>query len=80
MPSKKKIGIVVSEKMCKTRIVKVCDRVRHKRYGKVITREKKYAVHDASSRARVGDRVEIVSVRPISKTKRWELATILKTN
>jgi small subunit ribosomal protein S17 len=80
MPSKKKIGIVVSEKMCKTRIVKVCDRVRHKRYGKVITREKKYAVHDADSTAKVGDRVEIEQVRPISKTKRWSLVKILKKN
>ena len=59
MAVKEKIGIVVSDKMTKTRIVAVNYRVKHKRYGKVITRTKRYAVHDFEINSVIGDKVKI---------------------
>jgi small subunit ribosomal protein S17 len=78
MTTKEKIGIVVSDKMTKTRIVAVSDRVKHKRYGKVITRTKRYPVHDIDFNATIGDKVRIRETRPISKTVNWILTDILK--
>lgn len=78
MTTKEKIGIVVSDKMTKTRIVAVSDRIMHKRYGKVIIRTKRYAVHDTDFNATVGDKVRIRETRPISKTVNWILTDILK--
>ena len=78
MTTKEKIGIVVSDKMVKTRIVAVSDRIKHKKYGKVITRTKRYAVHDTDFNATIGDKVRIRETRPISKTVNWILADILK--
>jgi small subunit ribosomal protein S17 len=78
MAIKEKIGIVVSDKMTKTRIIAVSDRIMHKRYGKVITRTKRYAVHDTDFNTTIGDKVRIRQTRPISKTVNWVLAEILK--
>jgi small subunit ribosomal protein S17 len=78
MATKEKIGIVVSDKMTKTRIVAVSDRIKHKRYGKVITRTKRYPVHDAEFNATIGDKVRIRETRPLSKTVNWVLTDILK--
>jgi small subunit ribosomal protein S17 len=78
MTTKEKIGIVVSDKMTKTRIVAVSDRVKHKRCGKVITRTKRYPVHDIDFNATIGDKVRIRETRPISKTVNWILTDILK--
>ena len=78
MATKEKIGIVVSDKMVKTRIVAVSDRTMHKRYGKVITRTKRYAVHDTDFNAGIGDQVRIRETRPISKTKNWVLISVLR--
>ena len=78
MTTKEKIGIVVSDKMVKTRIVAVSDRVTHKRYGKVITRTKRYAVRDIDFDTKIGDKVRICETRPISKTVNWVLKEILK--
>ena len=78
MAVKEKIGIVVSDKMTKTRIVAVNDRVKHKRYGKVITRTKRYAVHDSTCNASIGDQVRIRETKPMSKTKNWALISILR--
>ena len=78
MAVKEKIGIVVSDKMKDTRIVAVNDRIIHKRYKKVITRTKRYAVHDTSINASVGDKVRIRETKPISKTKNWVLVSILR--
>ena len=69
MATKEKIGIVVSDKMKQTRIVTVNDRIMHKRYSKVITRTKRYAVHDTDFNAGIGDTVRIRETRPISKLK-----------
>ena len=78
MAIKEKIGIVVSDKMQNTRIVAVNDRIIHKRYKKVITRTKRYAVHDVNSNSTLGDKVKIRETRPISKTKNWVLINVLR--
>jgi|TARA_B110000046_G_scaffold183699_1_gene220401 small subunit ribosomal protein S17 len=78
MATKEKIGIVVSDKMKQTRIVTVNDRIMHKRYSKVITRTKRYAVHDTDFNAGIGDTVRIRETRPISKTKNWVLIDIVR--
>ena len=78
MSAKEKVGIVVSDKMTKTRIVAVSDRIMHKRYGKVITRTKRYPVHDSDINATIGDTVRIRETRPVSKTVNWVLTDILK--
>jgi len=78
MATKEKIGIVVSDKMQQTRIVAVNDRIMHKRYNKVITRTKRYAVHDKDFKTGIGDKVRIRETRPISKTKNWILINIIR--
>ena len=78
MAKKEKVGIVVSDKMVKTRIIAINERVISKRYGKVVTRTKRYAVHDTTANSSVGDQVRIRETRPISKTKNWVLVSILR--
>ena len=78
MAVKEKIGIVVSDKMTDTRIVAVSDRIIHKRYKKVITRTKRYAVHDSTFNSSIGDQVRIRESKPISKTKNWVLTSVLR--
>ena len=78
MAVKEKVGIVVSDKMTDTCIVAVNDRIIHKRYKKVITRTKRYAVHDKALNSSVGDQVLIRETRPMSKTKNWVLVSILR--
>ena len=77
MAAKEKIGVVVSAQMENTCIVAVSNRVTHKRYKKVITKTKRYAVHDHDFSASVGDKVKIREVRPMSKTKNWVLINVL---
>ena len=71
-------GLVVSDKMDKTVIVEVEDRVKHPKYGKVIRRTKKYKAHDEQNECGVGDRVLLMETRPLSTTKRWRVAGILE--
>ena len=71
-------GYVVSDKMDKTVIVEVEDRVKHPKYGKVIRRTKKYKAHDGENACGVGDRVLLMETRPLSATKRWRVAEILE--
>ena len=71
-------GVVVSDKADKTVSVKVERRFMHPLYGKVVTRSKKYAAHDEQNEYRIGDRVEIIAVRPISKTKTWKVTKLLE--
>ncbi len=71
-------GLVVSDKMDKTVVVVVEDRVKHPKYGKVIRRTKKYKAHDGENACGVGDRVRLVETRPLSATKRWRVAEILE--
>ncbi|MCS6773073.1 MAG: 30S ribosomal protein S17 [Anaerolineae bacterium] len=72
------IGVVVSDKMQKTIVVRVQRTFRHPLYKKVLTRSKNYKAHDEQEQARIGDTVQIVEHRPISKTKRWMLESILE--
>ena len=71
-------GLVVSDKMDKTVVVAVEDRVKHPKYGKVLRRTKKYMAHDAQNECGVGDRVLLMETRPLSTTKRWRVAGILE--
>ncbi|MEO7130451.1 MAG: 30S ribosomal protein S17 [Dermatophilaceae bacterium] len=71
-------GYVVSDKMDKTVVVEVEDRVKHALYGKVIRRTSKVKVHDEKNEAGIGDRVLIMETRPLSATKRWRIAEILE--
>jgi small subunit ribosomal protein S17 len=71
-------GLVVSDKMDKTVVVEVEDRVKHAKYGKVIRRTKKYKAHDGQNACGVGDRVLLMETRPLSATKRWRVAEILE--
>ncbi len=71
-------GYVVSDKMDKTVVVIVEDRVMHPKYGKVIRRTKKYRAHDEANVCGVGDRVLLMETRPTSATKRWRVAEILE--
>ena len=71
-------GLVVSDKMDKTIVVSVEDRVKHSLYGKVIRRTNKVKAHDETNSAGVGDRVRLMETRPLSATKRWRLVEILE--
>jgi small subunit ribosomal protein S17 len=71
-------GLVVSDKMDKTVVVEVEDRVTHRKYGKVIRRTKKYKAHDGANACGVGDRVQLMENRPLSATKRWRVTEILE--
>ena len=69
-------GIVVSNKMQKTIVVRVNRTTRHPQYGKVITRSEKYYAHDEENSAKVGDEVVIMETRPTSKLKRWRVIEV----
>lgn len=73
MPKRILQGTVVSDKADKTISVLVERRITHPLYGKTIRRSKKYAAHDESNSAKVGDVVKIVESRPVSKTKKWQV-------
>ena len=75
---KTRIGYVVSDKMEKTIVVELEDRMRHALYGKIIRTTKKVKAHDEDSTAGVGDRVSLMETRPMSATKRWRLVEILE--
>ena len=71
-------GYVVSDKMDKTVVVAVEDRVKHRLYGKVLRQTTRMKAHDEDNTAGVGDRVRIMETRPISATKRWRLVEIVE--
>ncbi|MCW2608927.1 MAG: small subunit ribosomal protein [Actinomycetota bacterium] len=71
-------GLVVSDKMDKTVVVEVEDRVKHRLYGKVLRRTSKLKAHDEANTAGVGDRVLLMETRPLSATKRWRIVEILE--
>ncbi|SCG34915.1 30S ribosomal protein S17 [Micromonospora halophytica] len=77
-PRKVREGLVVSDKMEKTVVVEVEDRVKHALYGKIMRRTSKLKVHDEQNSAGIGDRVLIMETRPLSATKRWRLVEILE--
>ena len=71
-------GYVVSDKMDKTVVVEVEDRVKHPLYGKVVRRTSKLKAHDEANAAGVGDKVLLMETRPLSATKRWRIVEILE--
>ncbi|UDY24248.1 30S ribosomal protein S17 [Nocardioides sp. Kera G14] len=71
-------GLVVSDKMEKTIVVAVEDRVKHPLYGKVLRRSTKLKAHDEQNSAGIGDRVLVMETRPLSATKRWRLVEIIE--
>lgn len=71
-------GIVVSNKMEKTIVISIVERVRHPKYAKFIQRTKKLYAHDEANDAKVGDRVRVMETRPLSKQKRWRLIEVLE--
>ncbi len=70
-------GVVVSDKMTKTRVVRIERVFRHPRYQRVITRSKRLKAHDEQNASKVGDRVLIEETRPLSKEKRWRILQVL---
>ncbi len=77
-PRKTREGLVVSDKMDKTIVVNVEERVKHPLYGKVLRRNIKFKAHDEANEAGIGDRVLIMETRPLSATKRWRIVEILE--
>ena len=71
-------GIVVSNKMDKTIVISIVERVRHPKYAKFVQRTKKLYAHDEANDAQVGDRVRVMETRPLSKQKRWRLIEVLE--
>jgi small subunit ribosomal protein S17 len=71
-------GLVVSDKMDKTVVVEVEDRVKHALYGKVMRRTSRLKAHDENNECGVGDRVQLMETRPLSATKRWRVVQIVE--
>ncbi len=74
---KTRVGVVVSDKMVKSVVVKVERQVVHPKYGRTMRLSTRHAVHDEKNECAVGDRVRIMETRPLSKTKRWRVVEIL---
>ncbi|MBT3393164.1 MAG: 30S ribosomal protein S17 [Elusimicrobiaceae bacterium] len=72
------VGIVVSDKQSTTRVIKVERLMRHAFYGKIVKRAKKYHAHDKDNASKMGDKVEIMSVKPISKLKKWLVTKVIE--
>ena len=75
---KTRVGKVVSDKMDKTVVVAIEDNVKHPLYKKIIKRTVKLKAHDENNECRIGDRVEVMETRPLSKDKRWRVTTIIE--
>ncbi len=75
---KQRVGVVVKDKMNKTRVVEVTRLFPHPLYQKVVRSRKRYKAHDEKNETKAGDKVRIVETRPISKEKRWRIAEVLK--
>ena len=78
MPKKERQGIVISNKMDKTVVVKVASYEAHPRYKKIIESNKNYKAHDAENVCNIGDTVRIVETKPMSKDKRWTVAEVVE--
>ena len=75
---KTRVGKVVSDKMDKTVVVAIVDNVKHPLYKKIIKNTVKFKAHDENNECRIGDRVEIMETRPLSKDKRWRVVEIIE--
>jgi small subunit ribosomal protein S17 len=77
-PRKTRVGKVISDKMDKTIVVAVENRVKHPLIGKIVKRTLKLKAHDETNECRIGDRVRVMETRPLSKDKHWRLVTIIE--
>ena len=75
---KTRTGRVISDKMNKTVVIAIEDHVKHPVYGKIVKRTKKIHAHDENNECGIGDFVEVMETRPLSKTKRWRLVRIIE--
>ncbi len=75
---KERVGIVVSDKMDKTIVVAISERVKHPLYKKIVSRTKKCKAHDENNECGIGDKVRIAETRPLSKDKCWRLVEIIE--
>ena len=75
---KTRVGLVVSDKMDKTIVVAIADRVAHPLYKKIVKRTYKLKAHDELNDAHVGDKVKVMETRPMSKDKRWRLVEVIE--
>ncbi|MBQ8972331.1 MAG: 30S ribosomal protein S17 [Clostridia bacterium] len=75
---KTRTGVVVSDKMDKTIVVEIRNRVKHPLYGKIMNRTKRFKAHDENNECGVGDTVRVMECRPLSKDKRWRLVEIIE--
>ncbi len=73
-----KIGVVTSDKMDKTIVVKVQQQYKHPLYKKIVRKHKKFKAHDENNECRIGDTVQIAESRPLSRDKKWRLDTIIE--
>ena len=75
---KVRTGVVVSDKMDKTVLIRIDRKVRHPLYKKTVARSNKLAAHDENNEAHVGDTVRVMETRPLSKTKRWRVVEVVE--
>ncbi len=75
---KTRVGMVVSDKMDKTVVVAIVDNVKHPLYKKIVKRTVRLKAHDENNECKVGDRVEVMETRPLSKDKRWRVVEIIE--
>ena len=75
---KVRVGMVVSDKMDKTVVIAIEDNVKHPVYGKIIKHTLKIHAHDENNECNIGDKVSVMETRPLSKTKRWRLVSIIE--
>jgi small subunit ribosomal protein S17 len=75
---KTRVGVVVSDKMDKTIVVAIRERVQHSLYGKIMNRTVKFKVHDENNECGIGDKVRVMETRPLSKDKRWRMVEIIE--
>lgn len=75
---KTRVGTVVSDKMDKTIVVSIVDRIRHPLYKKIIKSTTRFKAHDELNECRIGDKVSIMETRPLSKDKRWRVTEIIE--
>jgi small subunit ribosomal protein S17 len=75
---KERVGVVTSNKMDKSITISVDRRLQHPKYGKFVTKTKKFMAHDETNDCKIGDTVRIMETRPLSKLKRWRLVEVLE--
>lgn len=75
---KNRVGLVVSDKMDKTVVIEIRERVKHPLYGKIVNKTKRFKAHDENNQCGVGDTVSVAETRPLSRDKRWRVVEIIE--